>query len=159
MTGIVLKEQADKMTTQRPDVQPGFTVRVHTKVQEGDKERIQIFEGLVIGVHRGHSPTDCSFTVRRVASGIGVERVFPLHSPNIEKIEVKKVAQVRRAKLNFLRGRAGKRARLSERFTNADEFSIAAAPMPEAVKEEAVVTPAEDVKVEKKAEAETKQAA
>lgn len=130
MTGIALKEQADKMTVNRPDVQPGYTVRVHTKVQEGDKERVQIFEGLVIGVHRGHSPTDCSFTVRKIASGIGVERVFPLHSPNIEKIEVKKVAAVRRAKLNFLRGRTGKSARLSERFTNADEFATAVAPAP-----------------------------
>lgn len=128
MTGIALREQADKMTVNRPDVQPGYTVRVHTKVQEGDKERVQIFEGLVIGVHRGHSPTDCSFTVRKIASGIGVERVFPLHSPNIEKIEVKKVAAVRRAKLNFLRGRTGKSARLSERFTNADEFATAVAP-------------------------------
>ncbi len=129
MTGIALKEQADKMTVNRPDVQPGYTVRVHTKLQLGDKERVQIFEGLVIGVHRGHSPTDCSFTVRKVASGIGVERVFPLHSPNIEKIEVKKVAKVRRAKLNFLRGRAGKSAKLSERFTNADEFATAIAPV------------------------------
>lgn len=132
MTGIALKEQADKMTVNRPDVQPGYTVRVHTKLQLGDKERVQIFEGLVIGVHRGHSPTDCSFTVRKVASGIGVERVFPLHSPNIEKIEVKKVAKVRRAKLNFLRGRAGKSAKLSERFTNADEFATAIAPAPAA---------------------------
>ncbi len=130
MTGITLKQQADKMVLNRPDVQPGYTVRVHTKVQEGDKERVQIFEGLVIGVHRGHSPTDCSFTVRKIASGIGVERVFPLHSPNIEKIEVKKVARVRRAKLNFLRGRTGKSARLSERFTNADEFANAIAPAP-----------------------------
>ncbi len=130
MTGIVLKEQADKMSLKRPDVQPGYTVRVHSKVQEGDKERVQIFEGLVIGMHRGHSPTDCSFTVRRISSGVGVERVFPLHSPNIVKIEVKKVAEVRRAKLNFLRHRTGKSARLSERFTNAEEFSIAAAPAP-----------------------------
>ncbi len=128
MTGIALKEQAEKMTVNRPDIQSGYTVRVHTKVQEGDKERVQVFEGLVIGVHRGHSPMDCSFTVRKIASGIGVERVFPLHSPNIVKIEVKKVARVRRAKLNFLRGRTGKSARLSERFTNADEFSMSVAP-------------------------------
>ncbi|MBP7114018.1 MAG: 50S ribosomal protein L19 [Candidatus Peribacteraceae bacterium] len=127
MTGIALKEQADKMAINRPDIQPGYTVRVHTKIQMGDKDRVQIFEGLVIGVHRGHSPTDCSFTVRKVASGIGVERVFPLYSPNIEKIEVKKIAKVRRAKLNFLRGRAGKSAKLSERFTNADEFATAIA--------------------------------
>lgn len=122
MTGIVLKEQAEKMTINRPFIAPGFTVSVHQKVQEGDKERIQIFEGLVIGMHRGHSPTDTSFTVRKVASGIGVERVFPLLSPNIVKIEVKKVAKVRRAKLNFLRGRVGRGARLVERFTNEGEY-------------------------------------
>lgn len=131
MTGIALKEQAEKMAISRPDIQPGYTVRVHTKLQMGDKERVQIFEGLVISVHRGHSPTDCSFTVRKVASGIGVERVFPLYSPNVEKIEVKKVAKVRRAKLNFLRGRTGKSAKLSERFTNADEFATAIAPAAE----------------------------
>jgi large subunit ribosomal protein L19 len=142
MTGIALAEQAEKMKKGRPDVRPGYTVRVHQRVQEGDKERIQIFEGLVIGVHRGHSVADCSFTVRRIASGVGVERVFALHSPLIEKIEVKKVAEVRRAKLNFLRGRSGRSARISERFTSSDEFAIAAAP--------AAVQPAadEDVKVD-----------
>lgn len=129
MTGSVLQDQAEKMKKARPDVKPGFTVRVHQKVQEGDKERIQIFEGLVIGVHRGHSSSDHNFTVRRVASGVGVERVFPLHSPMIEKLEVKKVAKVRRAKLNFLRGRSGRSARISERFTSSDEFAIAAAPV------------------------------
>ncbi len=128
MTGSVLKEQAEKMMKGRPDVKPGFTVRVHQKVQEGDKERVQIFEGLVIGVHRGHSPSDHNFTVRRIASGIGVEKVFPMHYPLIEKVEVKKVANVRRAKLNFLRGRKGKSARISERFTSSEEFGIAAAP-------------------------------
>lgn len=136
MTGIALYEQATKMMMKRPEIRPGFTVRVHQKVQEGDKERTQIFEGLVIGIHRGHSPTDASFTVRRIASGVGVERVFPLHSPLIEKIEVKKIAEVRRAKLNFLRGRAGKGARLAERFTNSDEYSIATAPAPEGQKTE-----------------------
>lgn len=153
MTGIALREQAEKMTTNRPDVRPGYTVRVHTKVQEGDKERVQIFEGLVIGVHRGHNATDHTFTVRKVASGVGVERVFPLHSPVIDKIEVKKVAKVRRAKLNFLRGRAGKGARLSERFTNSDEFNIAAAPAPAPVAEEAATPAAEAPKAPASAEA------
>lgn len=115
---------------QRPEIRPGYTVRVHQKVEEGGKQRTQVFEGLVIGVHKGHIATDFSFTVRRIASGIGVEKVFALHSPLIDKIEVKKVAKVRRAKLNFLRGRGGKNAKLSERFTNADEFKIAAAPEP-----------------------------
>ncbi len=134
MTSAQLHKQAEKAKQNRPEMRSGYTVRVHQKVQEGDKERVQIFEGLVIGVHRGHTATDCSFTVRKVVDGIGVERVFAWLSPSIEKIEVKKVATVRRAKLNFLRGRAGKSARLNERFTNADEFSIAAAPAP--VKEE-----------------------
>lgn len=125
MTGIALQQQAEKMMKPRPDVQPGFTVCVYQKVQEGDKERIQIFEGLVIGVHRGHSPSDHTMTVRRIASGIGVERIFPLHSPLID-VKVKKVASVRRAKLNFLRGRKGKSARISERFTSSDEFAAVA---------------------------------
>lgn len=120
--------QASQFLALRPDIQPGFTVRVHQKVQEGDKERIQVYEGLVIGVHSGHTPTDRSITVRRIASGVGVEKIFPVHSPTIVKIEVKKVAKVRRAKLNFLRGRKGKSARISERFTNSDEFAIASAP-------------------------------
>lgn len=105
-----------------PDVQPGYTVRVHERIQEGNKERVQIFEGLIIVVHKGHVQTDRSFTVRKVVSGIGVEKVFALHSPMIEKIEVKKIAAVRRAKLTFLRGRTGKAARMIERFTNEGEF-------------------------------------
>ncbi len=111
-----------------PELQPGYTVRVHEKIKEGEKERTQIFEGLVIAIHRGHTPTDSTFTVRRIASGIGVERVFSTHSPMLEKVEVKKVAKVRRAKLSFLRGRSGKAARMSERFTSSDEFSVAVAP-------------------------------
>lgn len=148
MTGLALFSQAEKMMKPRPEVKPGFTVRVHQKVQEGDKERVQIFEGLVIGVHRGHSPSDHNFTVRRIASGIGVEKIFPLHSPLIEKIEVKKVAKVRRAKLNFLRGRSGKSARISERFTNSDEFAVAAAPAAVAAAE--VTVEAVNAEAEKK---------
>ncbi|MSR68117.1 50S ribosomal protein L19 [Candidatus Peribacteria bacterium] len=131
MTGIALFSQAEKMMKGRPEIRPGFTVRVHQKVQEGDKERIQIFEGLVIGIHKGHSPSDYNFTVRRIASGVGVERIFPLHSSMIEKIEVKKIAKVRRAKLNFLRARSNKSARLSERFTNSEDFAVAAVKAPE----------------------------
>ena len=127
MPSAILHSQATSYKRQVPDVQPGYTVRVHEKIQEGSKERVQIFEGLVIAVHRGHVATDASFTVRRVVSGIGVEKVFPLHAPTIEKIEVKKVAKARRAKLYFLRGRTGKSARLNERFTNDDEFAIAVA--------------------------------
>lgn len=117
-----LHAQATQYLRSVPDIQPGYTVRVHERIQEGEKSRVQIFEGLVIGVHKGHVQTDRSFTVRKVVSGIGVEKVFALHAPTIEKIEVKKVAKVRRARLNFLRGRTGKAARLIERFTNEGEF-------------------------------------
>ncbi len=127
MTTLALHTQAKPFTRAVPEVKPGYTVRVHEKIQEGGKERVQIFEGLVISVHNGHIATDASFTVRRVVSGIGVEKVFALHSPSIEKIEVKKVAKVRRAKLFFLRGRSGKAARMIERFTTEGEFSVAIA--------------------------------
>jgi large subunit ribosomal protein L19 len=133
VTSTILNEQAQGQKRGVPDLQPGYTVRVFEKIKEGEKERVQSFEGLIISVHNGHVPTDASFTVRRIASGVGVERVFAIHSPMIEKIEVKKVAKVRRAKLSFLRGRSGKSARMSERFTNADEFGVAvAAPVAEA---------------------------
>ncbi len=128
MPSEILHHQAKENIKQRPELAPGYTVRVHERIKEGEKERIQIFEGLVIDLHRGHTATDATFTVRRIASGIGVERIFPLHSPFIEKIEVKKVAKVRRANLSFLRGRSGKSARMTERFTTADEFAIAVAP-------------------------------
>lgn len=88
----------------------GDTVRVHTKVVEGDKERIQIFSGVVIG-RRGHG-LNCTFTVRRISYGEGVERVFPLHSPRIDKVEVERKGAVRRAKLTYLRERIGKGATL-----------------------------------------------
>src|ERR687897_2418261 len=97
---------------QRPAMRSGDTVRVHVKVREGDKERIQIFEGVVIGQHRGG--TRASFTVRKVSFGQGVERIFPLHSPTIHKVEVVRSARVRRAKLYFLRNLKGKAARMKE---------------------------------------------
>ena len=97
---------------QRPAMKSGDTVRVHVKVREGDKERIQVFEGMVIGMHRGG--IRASFTVRKVSFGQGVERIFPLHSPTIDKVEVIRSAQVRRAKLNFLRNLRGKAARMKE---------------------------------------------
>jgi large subunit ribosomal protein L19 len=97
----------------RKDVTPfavGDSVRVHTKVVEGDKERIQIFSGVVIG-RRGHG-LNATFIVRRISYGEGVERVFPVHSPRIDKVEVERQGDVRRAKLTYLRGRLGKGATL-----------------------------------------------
>jgi large subunit ribosomal protein L19 len=97
---------------QRPDMSAGDTVKVHVKVREGDKERIQVFEGIVIGMHRGG--VRASFTVRKVSFGQGVERIFPLHSPIIQKVEIVRSAKVRRAKLYFLRDLKGKAARMRE---------------------------------------------
>jgi large subunit ribosomal protein L19 len=104
----------------------GDTVRVHTKVKEGDKERVQVFSGVVIG-RRGHG-LNATFTVRRISYGEGVERVFPIHSPRVEKIEVERQGNVRRAKLTYLRKRLGKGATLvREKETKADKEIKAAA--------------------------------
>lgn len=93
-----------------PDFRPGDTVRVHVRIREGEKERIQIFEGAVIGRSGGSNRE--TFTVRKVSSGISVERIFPIHSPSVEKIEVVSLGRVRRAKLYYLRERQGKAARI-----------------------------------------------
>jgi large subunit ribosomal protein L19 len=98
--------------TERPAMRTGDTVRVHVKVREGDKERIQIFEGIVIGQHRGAARA--TFTVRKVSFSQGVERIFPLHSPIIDHIDVVRSARVRRAKLYYLRKLKGKAARMRE---------------------------------------------
>ncbi|MCY3843134.1 MAG: 50S ribosomal protein L19 [Acidobacteria bacterium] len=98
---------------ERPDMRPGDTLRVHVKVREGEKERIQVFEGVLIAQRRGGARA--SFTVRKVSFGQGVERIFPMHSPVIDRIEVVRSARVRRAKLYYLRKLRGKAARLRER--------------------------------------------
>jgi large subunit ribosomal protein L19 len=98
--------------TERPRLKAGDTVRVHVRVKEGDKERIQIFEGVIINLRRGG--VRASFPVRKVSFGQGVERIFPLHSPIISKVDVVRSAKVRRAKLFFLRELKGKAARMKE---------------------------------------------
>lgn len=107
-------EQLDKLTAKRetPEFHPGDTVRVGVKVIEGSRERLQAFEGVCIA--RKNDGLNSSFTVRKLSSGEGVERVFPLHSPNVATIEVIRRGDVRRAKLYYLRGRTGKRARIAE---------------------------------------------
>ena len=110
MGAIELVEKSQ--LAERPAMKAGDTVRVHVKVREGDKERIQVFEGVVIGQHRGG--TRASFTVRKVSFGQGVERIFPLHSPVIQKVEVMRSAKVRRAKLYYLRALKGKAARMKD---------------------------------------------
>ena len=111
------KEEADRLLAVRqiPEFRPGDTVRVNVKIKEGERERVQAYEGVVIA--RGGQGIDESFTVRKISFGEGVERVFPMLSPNIESIEVKRRGVVRRAKLYYLRDRRGKSARIAERQT------------------------------------------
>jgi large subunit ribosomal protein L19 len=102
----------EQIKSNLPEFNVGDTVKVHVKVVEGTRERIQIFEGFVLKRQGGGLSE--TFTVRRISYGIGVERTFPLHSPKIEKIEVVRKGKVRRAKLNYLRGRVGKAAKIKE---------------------------------------------
>ncbi|PJE58005.1 MAG: 50S ribosomal protein L19 [Candidatus Portnoybacteria bacterium CG10_big_fil_rev_8_21_14_0_10_36_7] len=93
-----------------PELSPGFSVKVHQRIKEGEKERVQIFEGLIIAVKHGRGITG-TITVRKIAEGVGVERIFPIHAPTIVKIEVIRKAKVRRAKLYFLRGLSSKKTK------------------------------------------------
>jgi large subunit ribosomal protein L19 len=103
-------------TSKLPDFRPGDTVKVNVKVVEGDRERVQAFEGVVIA--RKNAGLNSSFTVRKISYGEGVERIFPLYSPRLTSVEVVRSGDVRRAKLYYLRGRRGKAARISERVDN-----------------------------------------
>ncbi len=104
---------ADQIRTDTPEFGPGDTVAVHVKVIEGDKERVQVFEGVVI--KKKGKGMNATFTVRKVSEGIGVERIFPLHSPRIAKIQRLRAGKVRRAKLYYLRGLKGKATRIEEK--------------------------------------------
>ena len=123
-----------------PELKSGMKVRVWQKIKEADKERLQAFEGVVIAVKHGRGKTG-TFTVRKISSGIGVERIFPLHAPTIEKIEVLSQAKVRRAKLYYLRGRIGKKAKMKQ-------VELAEAVVPEAEPEKAEAESEEDVVTE-----------
>jgi large subunit ribosomal protein L19 len=109
----LLELEKEYLRADIPDFRPGDTVKVHVKVREGSKERIQLFQGVVIS-RRGGGTRE-SFTVRKISASIGVERIFPLHSPTIERIEVVRQGKVRRAKLYYLRKLRGKAARIEER--------------------------------------------
>ena len=105
----------------------GDTVNVHTRIKEGDKERIQVFNGTVIAKHGGHGEINDAFTVRRVVSGEGVERIFPSHSPRVVKVEVTRKGRVRRAKLFYLRKRVGKATKVKEALASQDPTSATGA--------------------------------
>ena len=105
---------ADQLKENAPVIKIGSTVKVHVKIREGERERIQVFEGTVIA--RNNSGIAETFTVRRISYGVGVERVFPVHSPNVDKVEIVREGKVRRAKLYYLRDRVGKAAKVKEQI-------------------------------------------
>ncbi len=103
----------EMMKKEPPVFSPGDTVRVHQRITEGDKTRVQVYEGVVIRIHRSGSKS--TFTVRKISYGIGVEKIFPIHSPLIEKVEIKQRGKVRRSRLYYLRQKRGKAARIKEK--------------------------------------------
>lgn len=111
----LVEEELAKVRTNIPAFKPGDTINVHVKIKEGNKERIQQFQGTVIQ-RRGKGTNGESFTVRKVSNGVGVERIFPIVSPSIDKIEIIKEGKVRRAKLYYMKGRQGKAARIKEKL-------------------------------------------
>lgn len=123
-----------------PDLKPGLTVRVYQRIKEGEKERTQMFEGLIIAVGSG-TGVHKTFTVRKVVDGVGVEKVYPIYGSTIEKIVLKKEAKVRRSKLYYLRKAVGKAGRLKETMLKEEASSVSAA---EPVAEEAIEAPAEE---------------
>jgi large subunit ribosomal protein L19 len=120
--------QAKYVRNDLPAIRAGDQVRVHTKIKEGDKERIQVFEGVVMAYRKG-TPGSSMFTVRKISYGVGVERMFPVHSPRIDKIEVVGHGQVRRARLFYLRELQGKAARLHQETAHAPRASATPAPV------------------------------
>ena len=113
MNEIIRQIEEEQLKAEVPQFRVGDTVRVHAKIKEGEKERIQVFEGVVLKKQGGSNRA--TFTVRKNSNGVGVEKTWPLHSPSVEKVVVVRAGKVRRAKLNYLRGRVGKRAKVKER--------------------------------------------
>ena len=109
---IIKSIEAEQLKAEVPQFNVGDTVKVYGKIKEGNRERIQIFEGTVMKVQGGSNRA--TFTVRKSSNGVGVEKTWPLHSPNVEKVEVVRKGKVRRAKLNYLKGRVGKKAKVKE---------------------------------------------
>ena len=112
MNEIIREIEAAQLKAEVPEFETGDTVRVYGKIKEGNRERIQVFEGVVLKKQGGSN--SATFTVRKSSNGVGVEKTWPLHSPNVEKVEVVRKGKVRRAKLNYLRDRVGKAAKVKE---------------------------------------------
>ncbi len=112
MNEIIKEIEQEQLKANVDSFRVGDTVRVHGKIKEGNRERIQIFEGTVLKIQGGSNRQ--TFTVRKISNGVGVERTWPMHSPNVEKVEVVRSGKVRRAKLNYLRNRVGKKAKVKE---------------------------------------------
>ena len=112
MNEIIREIEAEQLKETVSDFNVGDTVKVYGKIKEGNRERIQVFEGTVLKIQGGSSRA--TFTVRKLSNGVGVEKTWPMHSPNVEKVEVVRRGKVRRAKLNYLRGRVGKKAKVKE---------------------------------------------
>ena len=136
------KEQIEKLGQDIPEFGAGDTLRVHVKVREGTRERIQVFEGICIA--RKNNGLQSSFTVRKISFGEGVERIFPLYSPTLSRIELVRRGDVRRAKLYYLRGRTGKSARISEKTDNRASSKVEK--LPESSTTEAPAAVAADAK-------------
>ncbi len=112
MNDIIREIEAGQLKQEVPEFRVGDTVKVYGKIKEGNRERIQVFEGIVMKAQGGGNRA--TFTVRKTSNGVGVEKTWPLHSPNVEKVEVVRKGKVRRAKLNYLRDRVGKKAKVKE---------------------------------------------
>lgn len=148
MKQIVNFEQKSIKDKKIPEMRTGQTVKVHQKIKEGDKERVQVFEGLVIA-KKGSVGVNANITVRKLSNGIGVERIFPLYSPNIVKFEIVKTSKVRRAKLYYMRELRGKKTRLATVAAKPGKETKAEAPKKESSKEEKPVEKVEEVKAAK----------
>lgn len=123
LVDVVNKDHANTAVEKMPSFRAGDTLAVHAKITEGNKTRIQIFQGMCIGI-KSFGDINGHFKVRKMSSGMGVERVFPFHSPNIEKIEVKQRGKTRRSKLYYLRDRSGKSARIAVDYDRKQNFRI-----------------------------------
>ena len=146
MNPVVQTIEDRQLRNNIPDFQPGDTVRVHVRIKEGDKERLQAFEGVVIA--RKHSGVRETITVRKTSFGVGVERIFPIHASIIDHIDVVRRGRVRRAKLYYLRKLRGKASRIRERDTRGERALALAAAKAKAAKGEPVSNPADDAPTE-----------